>query len=104
MMRTLSARLLCTTVVGRSCWAIGGGPGGTVIEIGVAKGLMKGNATGRINGSKSNNPTTNTCSPNEVSVIQLRRERWAYEVSSMLSANMVSSLVKSCCCYGHQRN
>src|SRR5262249_47477532 len=31
------------------------------------------------------------CSPNEPIVIQLRRERCAHDVSSMLSANMVSS-------------
>ena len=43
------------------------------------------------------------CNPNEVSVVQLRRVRWAHDVSSMLSANMVSSSVKSVCCYGHQR-
>src|SRR5215467_7973460 len=35
------------------------------------------------------------CSPNEVSVVQLRRPRSAQEISSMLSANMASSSVNS---------
>ena len=57
-------------------------------------------------GNSNSRPITNACSPNEDSVIQLRRVRWAHEVSSMLSANMVcsnivSSSVKSVCWYGH---
>jgi len=42
-------------------------------------------------GSNSNSPMITACNPNEVIVVQLRRVRWAHEVSSKLSANIVSS-------------
>jgi hypothetical protein len=57
-------------------------------------------STGIINSS----PTITACNPNDVSVVQLRRLRWAHEVSSRLSANMMSSSVKSVCCYGHHES
>jgi hypothetical protein len=53
-------------------------------------------------GNNSKQPTINACRPNDVNVVQLRRARWAQDVSSMLSANIVSSSVKSVCWYGHQ--
>src|SRR5438477_2265727 len=43
------------------------------------------------NGTISSSPITTACNPNEVNVVQLLRVRWAHDVSSMLSANMVSS-------------
>jgi hypothetical protein len=55
-------------------------------------------------GNNSKQPMINACSPNDVSVVQLRRARWAQDVSSMLSANIVSSSVKSVCWYGHRES
>ncbi len=52
-------------------------------------------------GNNSRQPIIAACSPNDVKVVQLRRARWAQDVSSMLSANIVSSSVRSVCCYGH---
>jgi hypothetical protein len=47
-------------------------------------------------GISSSSPMITACSPNDVSVIQLRRPRSAQEISSKLSANMASSSVNSC--------
>src|SRR5579863_2711230 len=63
--------------------------------------LSEGSPTVCHKGNSSSNPMTTACSPNEVNVVQLRRVRWAHEVSSMLSANMMSSCLKSVCCNGH---
>jgi hypothetical protein len=54
------------------------------------------------NERRINTPTTTASKANDVSVLRLRRERWAQELSSMLSANnasrtMVSSSVNSVC-------
>ena len=75
--------------------------------IGVETVRADGKPTVFSTGNKSSRPMITACSPNDVSVVQLRRMRWAQEVSSMLSANIVSSnmtssSVKSVCWYGHQ--
>jgi len=58
---------------------------------GVVSGFKKGNATGRSNGINNKIPVITACNPKELSVVQLRRERCAHELSKRLSANMVSS-------------
>jgi hypothetical protein len=81
----------------RPARALGAGPGSRrPAVIGVETVRADGNPTVFHSGSKSNNPITTTCNPNEVSVIPLRRARWAHEVSSRLSANMVSSHGEIC--------
>jgi hypothetical protein len=55
-------------------------------------------------GNNSRPPMITACSPNDVNVVQLRRARWAQDVSSILSANIVSSSVKSVCWYGHHEH
>ena len=47
-------------------------------------------------GNNSKQPIISACSPNDVSVVQLRRVRWAQEVSTILSANMLSSRREIC--------
>jgi hypothetical protein len=86
--------------------------------IGVETVRAAGSPTVFSTGKRSSSPIITACSPNEVIVVQLRRVRCAQEVSSMLSANMlsvtiapsgvaslniVSSSVKSCCWYGHRK-
>jgi hypothetical protein len=72
--------------------------------IGVERMGVDGRPTVRCTGKRSSRPIINACSPNEIDVVQLRRAVWAHEVSSMLSPNIVSSSVKSACCYGHHEN
>ena len=76
--------------------------------IGVETTRADGRPTVFNTGNKSSRPMITACSPNDVSVVQLRRMRWTQEVSSMLSANilssnMASSSLKSVCWYGHQK-
>src|ERR1700690_1619157 len=52
---------------------------------------MEGSPTVVSSGISSSNPTTTACTPNEVKVVQLRRVRWAHEVSSKLSAKIFSA-------------
>lgn len=84
------------TVVDCGCEGAGGGPGGGATDTGGESGRNWGSAVVAISGSSNRNAAASACSPNEVSVIQARREPWAQEVSSVLSANMVSSRVS---CY-----
>jgi len=55
----------------------------------------EGNPMGRNNGKSSNTPVTKACNPNEVRVVNPRRERSAHDESSvwenMLLSNMASS-------------
>src|SRR5215469_9099670 len=46
-------------------------------------------------GVNSSSPTTTDCTPNEVNVVKLRRERWAQALSSKLSANIRCSNMAS---------
>jgi hypothetical protein len=59
--------------------------------MGVETVRADGNPTVFHNGSNSSRPISAACSPNEVKVVQPRRERWAQEASSKLSANMAPS-------------
>jgi hypothetical protein len=43
-------------------------------------------------GNKSKSPMATASIPNEVKVVQLRRVRWAHEVSNKLSSNIASSV------------
>ena len=92
--RILSAKLLrlnlgtCSGATGRR------GGGGAAQEIGGCRTRPSGRPTVLSEGIVSNIPITRTCSPNEVNVVQLLCVRWAHDVCSMLSANMVSSSVK----------
>jgi hypothetical protein len=70
---------------------------------GVVSGFKNGNATGRSNGINNKIPVITACNPKELSVVQLRRERCAHELSKRLSANMVSSREIPCCSYGHRK-
>jgi hypothetical protein len=99
----------------------GAGAGRTAMSlplIGVDIVRAAGSPTVLSRGKRSSIPIITACSPNEVIVVQLRRVRCAQEVSSMLSANMLSvniepssvaslnmasSSVKSCCWYGHRK-
>ena len=70
----------------------GAGPGlERPMTTGVDTVLAIGMPTPPSNEIRSNDPMATACSPNEVKVVQLRREYWAQEVSSKLSANIVSS-------------
>src|ERR1700686_4125426 len=74
----------------------GAGSGATCPTlIGVETVRTDGSPTVLHSGSKSSKAITSACSPNDVSVVQLLRVRWHQEVSSMLSANIVSSSAKS---------
>ena len=91
--------------------AVRGGGSAVVLprHMGVDNVREVGTPTVFHSGNSNSRPITNACSPNEDSVIQLRRLRSAHEVSSMLSANMVcsnivSSSVKSVCWYGHHEH
>jgi hypothetical protein len=59
--------------------------------IGVETVRAAGRPTVFSTGSRSSRLMTSACSPKEVNVVQLRRARWDQEVSSMLSAKIVSS-------------
>ncbi|HTW31616.1 MAG TPA: hypothetical protein VMD76_08065, partial [Candidatus Sulfotelmatobacter sp.] len=59
--------------------------------IGVETVRANGKPTVVNSGTTSNTPTATACNPKEVSVSQLRRERFAHEFSSKLSANIASS-------------
>jgi hypothetical protein len=72
--------------------------------IGIETMGVDGKPTVLSTGKSSSRPIIKACSPNEIDVVQLRRAVWAQEVSSMLSPNIVSSSVKSACCYGHHEN
>jgi hypothetical protein len=50
----------------------------------------EGNPTGRSNGKSSNTPPTRACTPNDVKVVNPRRERSSHDELSVL-VNMVSS-------------
>jgi hypothetical protein len=63
--------------------------------IGVETVRADGRPTVFSTGSNSSRQITTACTPNEVKVVQLRRARWAQEVSSMLSVKMVSSNIVS---------
>ena len=69
---------------------------------GVGRTRAGGNPTDFQSGNISSRPITAACTPNEVNVVQLWRVRWPDEVSSMQSANIVSSSLKSVCWYGHR--
>jgi hypothetical protein len=87
------------------CWSgcAGGNPGGGASITGVVSGFKKGSATGRSNGINSKIPVITACNPKELTVVQLRRERCAHELSKRLSANMVSSREILSCRYGHRK-
>src|SRR5579862_5834600 len=73
---------------------LGAGPGSLRPMItGVETVLAIGIPTPPSNETSSSDPISTACSPNEVSVVQLRREYWPQEGSSKLSANMVSSRI-----------
>lgn len=72
---------------------MGGSPGGDAKDTGGESGRNWGSPDLGISGSSNRNAAAVACTPNEVSVIPPRRQRWAQEVSSILSANMVSSRV-----------
>jgi hypothetical protein len=76
----------------------GAGPGSLLPNVIGVETVVRpeGNPTVVSSGISNSSPTIIACSPNDVSVIQLRRPRSAQEVSSKLSANMVSSSVNSC--------
>jgi hypothetical protein len=75
----------------------GAGPGSLLPKlIGVDTDRPEGSPTVVNSGISNSSPTITACSPNDVSVIQLRRPRSAQEVSNKLSANMMSSSVNSC--------
>lgn len=72
---------------------MGGSPGGDAKDTGGESGRNWGSPDLGISGSSNRNAAAVACTPNEVRVIPPRRQRWAQEVSSILSANMVSSRV-----------
>ncbi len=59
--------------------------------MGVETVRTEGRPTVFHSGKRRSTPITSASSPNELRVVQLRRVRWANEVSSRLSANIVSS-------------
>src|SRR5579864_3386788 len=76
----------------------GAGPGSLLPKVIGVETVVRpeGSPTVVNSGISNSSPTITACSPNDVSVIQLRRPRSAQEVSSKLSANMMSSSVNSC--------
>src|ERR1700691_4632851 len=86
------ATILGTTVLRATVGAVVRGEAASGIRerrprvIGVETVRADGRPTVLNTGSRSRSPRASTCNPNEVSVVQLRRVRWAQEVSSMLSA------------------
>src|ERR1700733_3003308 len=56
---------------------------------------LEGSLTVLSSGNNKTRPMTSDCSPNEVSVVQLRRVLRFDELSSRLSANIVSSSMAS---------
>src|SRR5215470_535115 len=72
--------------------------------MGVETVRARGTPTVVNNGMVSNTPIASACSPNDVAVIQPRRERWAHEISNKLSANMASSAANLGCWYGHRQH
>src|SRR5271169_2160413 len=90
-------KLLSVTAVLRIPDASGAGSSASRPRLtGVETTLAFGRPTVFHSGSSSKLPITSACNPNEVTVVQLRRVFWAQEVSSMLSANIMSSSVKIC--------
>jgi hypothetical protein len=59
-------------------------------RIGVERGRSEGKPIGRSSGKTSNTAATSACKPNEVRVVQLRRERSVHQ-ELRASANMGSS-------------
>src|ERR1700757_4793990 len=88
---------ICTPPL-RTPPCIGAGPGSLVPKLIGVETVVRpdGNPTVVNSGISSSNPMITPCSPNDVSVIQLRRPRSAQEVSNKLSANMASSSVNFC--------
>src|ERR1035438_1593642 len=82
-------------------WTDGLTGGGAPHDSGVGRTRPDGSPAVLSSGNRSSRAMISACSPNEVNVVQLRRVRCAHEVSSMLSANIVSSSEKSVCWYGH---
>src|SRR4029077_8561399 len=88
---------ICTPLLRAPPGVRGAGPGSLLPKLmGVDTVRPDGNPTVVNSGISSSNPMITACSPNDVSVMQLRRPRSAQEVSNKLSANMVSSSVNSC--------
>jgi hypothetical protein len=70
--------------------AAGGSASGVPKLTGVESRRNKGRPSGRRSGNSRNKPASKACKPNDVKVVQPRRERPVHEESSV-SANMVSS-------------
>src|SRR5258705_65291 len=88
---------ICTPLLRAPPGVRGAGPGSLLPKlIGVDTVRADGSPTVVNIGISSSNPMITACSPNDVSVIQLRRPLSAQQVSNKLSANMVSSSVNSC--------
>jgi hypothetical protein len=78
-------------VVAFWCWTGGAAGGGAPHDTGVGRTRLEGSLTVFSSGNSKIRPMTSDCSPNEVSVVQFRRVLRADELSSKLSANIVSS-------------
>jgi hypothetical protein len=90
-LKMMAGTLLRTATFVPPCiLGVGGSPSGCPKLTGIESWRNNGKPSGRSRGSTSNTQTARACKPNEVKVVNPRRERSFHDESSVPS-NMVSS-------------